>query len=58
MAQGNALGALGNIRSTPELWQKITFTFLILLVYRVGSHVTAPGVDVNAMIAFFQQNQG
>jgi len=58
MAQANPLGALGGIRSVPELWQKITFTFLCLLVYRIGSHVTVPGVDVNAMIAFFQQNQG
>jgi preprotein translocase subunit SecY len=58
MAQANPLGALGGIRNVPELWQKITFTFLCLLVYRIGSHVTVPGVDVNAMIAFFQQNQG
>ena len=58
MAQANPLGAIGNIRNVPELWEKITFTFLCLLVYRIGSHVTAPGVDVNAMIAFFQQNQG
>jgi preprotein translocase subunit SecY len=34
--------ALANIRNTPELWEKITFTFLCLVVYRVGSHVTAP----------------
>ena len=58
MAQANPLGAIGNVRNVPELWEKITFTFLCLLVYRIGSHVTAPGVDVNAMIAFFQQNQG
>lgn len=57
MAQPKAVEALGNIRNTPELWQKITFTFLCLLIYRVGSHVTAPGVDVTAMLTFFQ-NQG
>ena len=57
MAQANTLSALGNIKNTPELWQKITFTFLCLVVYRVGSHVTAPGVDVTAMLNFFQ-NQG
>ena len=57
MAQANPLAALGNIRNTPELWQKITFTFICLVVYRVGSHVTAPGVDVTAMLNFFQ-NQG
>jgi preprotein translocase subunit SecY len=57
MAQPKAVEALGNIRNTPELWQKITFTMLCLLVYRIGSHVTAPGIDVTAMLNFFQ-NQG
>jgi preprotein translocase subunit SecY len=57
MAQPKAVEALGNIKNTPELWQKITFTFLCLVVYRVGSHVTAPGIDVTAMLNFFQ-NQG
>jgi len=54
MAQPKAVEALGNIKNTPELWQKITFTFLCLVVYRVGSHVTAPGIDVTAMLNFFQ----
>ena len=49
MAQANPLAAASNIYRTPELWQKITFTFLCLVIYRVGSHVTAPGVDVTAM---------
>ncbi len=57
MAEPKAVEALSNIKNTPELWQKITFTFLCLLVYRIGSHVTAPGVDVTAMLNFFQ-NQG
>ncbi len=57
MAQPKAVEALSNIKNTPELWQKITFTFICLLVYRIGSHVTAPGVDVTAMLNFFQ-NQG
>ena len=57
MAEPKAVEALSNIKNTPELWQKITFTFLCLLVYRVGSHVTAPGIDVTAMLNFFQ-NQG
>ena len=49
MAQANAASALENIFKTPELWEKITFTLLCLLIYRVGSHVTAPGVDVQAI---------
>jgi large subunit ribosomal protein L15 len=43
MAQANPMAAVGNIYRTPELWQKIMFTFLCLVIYRVGSHVTAPG---------------
>ncbi len=58
MAQTNPMAAMGNIYRTPELWQKITFTFLCLVIYRLGSHVTAPGVNVNAMVAFFQSQGG
>ncbi len=58
MAQANPMAAVGNIYRTPELWQKITFTFLCLVVYRVGSHVTAPGVDVTAMTDFFASQGG
>jgi preprotein translocase subunit SecY len=54
MAQANTTQALQNIYKTPELWQKITFTFICLVIYRVGSHVAAPGVDVQAMIDYFQ----
>ncbi len=58
MAQPNPMAAVGNIYRTPELWQKITFTFLCLVIYRVGSHVTAPGVDVTAMLNFFASQGG
>src|SRR3982751_6691293 len=57
MAQANPAAAVANIRNTPELWDKITFTFLCLLIYRVGAHITAPGVDVVALTDFFA-NQG
>ncbi len=58
MAQSNPAGTLANIYRTPELWEKIIFTFICLVIYRVGSHVTAPGVDVVAMMDFFQNQQG
>jgi preprotein translocase subunit SecY len=59
MAQANTSQALQNIYKTPELWQKITFTFICLVIYRVGSHVAAPGVDVQSMVDYFQsQNKG
>ena len=57
MAQPNAMSAVANIYKTPELWEKIVFTFLCLLLYRVGAHITVPGVDVIALTDFFA-NQG
>ena len=36
-----AAQAVSNIYRTPELWQKITFTFLCMVIYRIGAHITA-----------------
>lgn len=58
MAQANPAAALASIYKTPELWQKITFTLLCLFVYRIGAHVTAPGVDVIALTDYFANQQG
>jgi preprotein translocase subunit SecY len=62
MAQPNAATAVKNVFNTPELKDKILFTLLCLLVYRIGAHITAPGVDVVALTDFFrnqsQQNGG
>ncbi len=58
MAQSNPAAALTNIYRTPELWQKIVFTFVCLLIYRVGAHVTAPAVNVQALTDYFQNQQG
>jgi len=58
MAQPNAAAAVANIYRTPELWQKISFTFLCLVLYRTGAHITAPGVDVIALTDFFANRGG
>ena len=58
MAQPNAATAVKNIVETPELWGKIKFTLLCLLIYRIGSFITAPGIDLNAMLAYFEQQGG
>jgi preprotein translocase subunit SecY len=54
MAQTNATQAVENIFRTPELKEKILFTLLCLFVYRLGAHVTAPGVDPAALLDFFK----
>src|SRR5216110_292734 len=61
MAQSNAAAtAVRNIWNTTELKEKILFTLLCLLIYRIGAHVTAPGVNPAALVDFFknQSNSG
>jgi len=57
MAENNPAAAIAGIFKTPELKSKIGFTLLALFIYRIGGHITAPGVDVRALIAYFQSSQ-
>ena len=57
MARSNPAEAVKNLFQTPELKSKIGFTLLALVVYRLGAHITAPGIDVRALIDFFQNQQ-
>ncbi len=47
-----------NLFRVPELKEKILFTLMVLLIYRTGAHITAPGVDVGALREQFGQLQG
>ena len=42
----------------PELKKRILFTLVLLAVYRVGAHIPTPGIDGQALAAFFQHTQG
>ena len=46
-----------NLFKVPELKEKILFTLLCLVVYRVGAHIVTPGVNASAL-ANYLQNQG
>ena len=46
-----------NLFRVPELKNKILFTLLLLLIYRVGAHITVPGLDVGALRQQFGQLQ-
>jgi preprotein translocase subunit SecY len=41
----------------PELRRRILFTIGILLVYRLGGHITTPGIDGKALSDWFAQSQ-
>jgi preprotein translocase subunit SecY len=42
----------------PELRDKLLFTALAVLIYRVGAHITAPAVDVQALSDFIKNSAG
>jgi len=52
------LQSLRNIWDVPDLRKRVLFTLGILAVYRLGSHIPTPGINAQALIDFFQQNQG
>ena len=42
----------------PELKQRITFTLIMLAVYRLGAHVPTPGIDGNELSKMMEDMQG
>ena len=50
--------SIKNIFSIPDLRKRVIFTFLILAIYRIGGHIPVPGVNFNALEAFFRQQGG
>lgn len=57
-AHNNPLGGLANLGRIPELKRRILFTLGMLVVYRIGAHIPTPGIDPNALAAFFAQQKG
>ncbi|WP_407527167.1 preprotein translocase subunit SecY [Lacibacter sp. MH-610] len=49
---------LKNIWSIEELKDKIVYTLLLLLVYRIGSHIVLPGVDPNGLTQLGEKAKG
>lgn len=47
-----------NIWSIEELKDKIVYTLLLLLVYRIGSHIVLPGVDPNGLSQLGEKAKG
>jgi preprotein translocase subunit SecY len=54
------LGAFANAFRTPDLRRKLLFVLLIITIFRLGSQVPAPGVNVTNVRACFSQlgNEG
>jgi preprotein translocase subunit SecY len=50
-----ANNVISNIFRIPDLRKKIFFTMFILVVYRIGAHIPIPGINLDALEAFFAQ---
>ncbi len=47
-----------NQAGTGELWARIRFLFMAIIVYRIGTHIPVPGINPDQLEALFNQNQG
>ncbi len=54
----NISGSYQSMFRIPELKRRILFTAMILIVYRLGGHITTPGIDLDAIRQFFEGQQG
>ncbi len=41
-----------------ELFARLPFVLMAIIVYRIGTHIPVPGIDPNQLAALFNQNQG
>ncbi|HTV03792.1 MAG TPA: preprotein translocase subunit SecY [Acidobacteriaceae bacterium] len=52
------LEKFANIFRIPDLRRRVLFTLGVLFVYRLGGHITTPGVNVSALEQFFNSQAG
>lgn len=51
-------GGISNLGKSVELRQRLLFVLIALVIFRVGSHITIPGVDPHVMASLFEQQRG
>ncbi len=50
--------SLGGQKGLGELWIRLKFLLLAILVYRIGTHIPVPGIDPGQVEALFRANEG
>jgi preprotein translocase subunit SecY len=55
MAQSPALNSQSGMG---ELWARLRFLFLAIIVFRIGTHIPVPGINPDQLASLFSQNQG
>ena len=41
-----------------ELWSRLRFVLLAIIIYRIGTHIPVPGIDPLKISSLFDQNPG
>ena len=49
---------VGNQKGLGELWSRLRFLFMAIIIYRIGTHIPVPGFDPDRLAELFNQNQG
>ena len=57
-SQSNMTGGLGGLAKSTELRQRVIFVIFALLIFRLGSFITLPGIDPSVMKVLFDQQRG
>jgi preprotein translocase subunit SecY len=50
--------AIGNVFRIPDLRKRLLFTLAMLAVYRLGSFIPTPGIDIHRWTDFMKSSQG
>ena len=51
-------GGIGALGKSAELRSRLLFVLMALVIFRVGAHITIPGIDPVVMQSLFEQQQG
>jgi preprotein translocase subunit SecY len=54
---GTPASSMGNQKGLGELWVRLKFLMLAIVVYRIGSHIPVPGIDPAQLERLFDQTQ-
>ncbi|MAC47893.1 preprotein translocase subunit SecY [Oceanospirillum beijerinckii] len=57
MAKSGSVPA-GAQKGLGELWARLRFVFIAIVVYRIGAHIPVPGINPERLAALFEQSQG
>ncbi|RRJ82221.1 preprotein translocase subunit SecY [Aestuariirhabdus litorea] len=58
MAKKGSTPSMGNQSGLSELWARLRFVLLAIIVYRIGAHIPVPGINPDRLAQLFNQNEG